>query len=243
MSKIATLLRKDARGIWRDGFLLFMSTYALVLALVGRVAVGWIPIQNMDLYLAPVFVILGGFLLGTILGFALIEEREHRTWQLLRVLPLPETTLFAYLTATACSFALLSGLACAWLYGRNPVDVPWFLAMTVVSALVAPLVMLTLGVAASNKIEGFALAKILGFVVPLPGLIFLISAPWQLLLVWNPWYWIYLGLLRAYAGEAGVSTLPLHWPGYPSWMFVVFPVLLSGTGAAILARIYRRWVQ
>ena len=69
------------------------------------------------------------------------------------------------------------------------------------------------------------------------------SAPWQLLLVWNPWYWIYLGLLRAYAGEAGVSTLPLHWPGYPSWMFVVFPVLLSGTGAAILARIYRRRVQ
>ena len=43
MNQLAALLRKDARVVYRDGFLLFLPFYALVLALVGRFGVPWVP--------------------------------------------------------------------------------------------------------------------------------------------------------------------------------------------------------
>ena len=89
MNQIRALARKDIRVIYRDRFMLFIAAYALILALVARLGVSWVPVENdnLDLYLAPAIVMFGTLLLGTLLGFALIEEREQGTWLLLRVLP------------------------------------------------------------------------------------------------------------------------------------------------------------
>ena len=71
MNAIVALAHKDLRIIYRDRFMLFIAAYALILALVARLGVPWVPIDNLDLFLAPAIVMFGTLLLGTLLGFAL----------------------------------------------------------------------------------------------------------------------------------------------------------------------------
>ena len=172
MNAITALVQKDIRIIYRDRFLLFIAVYALILALVARLGVPWVPVDNLDLYIAPAIVMFGTLLLGTLLGFALIEEREQGTWLLLRVLPLSSRTVFAYFVVSASGLSLVVSFAAAMLYGYPVADWPAFVFMLVASALAAPLVMLALGALAKNKIEGLAISKIISALGILPALVF-----------------------------------------------------------------------
>jgi hypothetical protein len=239
MSKLAVLLQKDARGIYRDGFLLYMCAYAPLLALGARAGVPWIPVENLDLYVAPWVVMLGASLIAIVAGFGLIEENEHRTLLLLRVVPLSPQAHLTYLVTTTGALAFLLGLAAALSFGRPPADLTSFLLMTAVGSLVAPLGTLLLGLVAADKIEGMALAKILSALSFLPALVFVIPPPWQLLLVWCPYYWVYLGLLRAYAGEGQLPALAAGWPGYPEWAYPLAATVLCIAAITLLARIQR----
>ena len=159
-----------------------------------------------------------------VLGFSLIEEREYRTAVLLRVLPMSAATLFGYFITSSSALALIISLTSVLLYGFPVANLPLFFVMTAISALVAPLVMLFLGVAASNKLEGFALGKIVSSSLFVPVLIFFVPVPWQLLLGWHPLYWVYLGLLQAYVSEEQLAQLAVYWPDYPVWLVVVMPL-------------------
>jgi fluoroquinolone transport system permease protein len=243
MSKIGALLWKDARGIYRDGFLLYMCVYAPLIAIAARLGVPWIPIESMPLYLAPWLVTLGGSLAAIVFGFGVIEERERQTLLLLRVLPLSRAAHFAYLVITTGLLSCALGLAVAVIFGQPIADLPGFLLMLVVSSLVAPLGMLMLGVVAANKIEGMAVAKVVSSMSIVPALVFVVPSPWQILLAWSPHYWVYLGLLRAYAGEAQLASLAVHWPGHPGWLEPLAATMLCLGGIALLARIHRARVR
>ncbi len=239
MSQLVSLLRKDARIVYRDGFLLFLPLYAFILALACRFGVPWIPVSNLDLYLAPAMVLFGTVLLGTLVGFALIEEREQGTWLLLRVLPLKRLALLMYLGGITSLFSAIVSLVVVFLYGY-PIADPWtFALMLVVSSLAAPLMTLTLGALASNKIEGVAVSKIVSSTSMVAALVFVLPMPWQVVAAWCPWYWIYIGLLKSYAGDPTLLT-GLYWPGYPTWLLVLMPLLLTGGMTLYLGRLYVR---
>jgi fluoroquinolone transport system permease protein len=239
--QLLALARKDARIVVRDSFLVAILLYTLVLALVARVVVPWVPVARLSLYLAPAMVLFGALLLGTVLGFALIEESEQGTWQLLRVLPLDSRTLFLYLGGGSGLVSMVVSLLAVLVYGRPVAEVPAFLLMVAVSSLSAPLIMLLLGAMASNKIEGLAVSKLLGLLLVTPAAVFVLPVPWQLLFAWSPFYWIYLGLLRAFAGDPD-SLSAVHWPAYPPWLLIVAPLCLLCVGNALLVRHYGRRV-
>ena len=243
MSKVATLLWKDARGIYRDGFLLYMCAYGPLVAIAARLGVPWIPVENLALYLAPWLVTLGGSIAAIIVGFGLIEERERQTLLLLRVLPLSRGTHFGYLVISTGLLSCALGLVAAAVFGQPVADIPGFLLMLAVGSLAAPLGMLMLGVAAANKIEGMAVAKLVSSMSIVPALVFVVPSQWQMLLAWSPHYWVYLGLLRAYAGETQLAALAVHWPGHPAWLEPLAATALCLGGIALLARIHRARVR
>ena len=238
MNKIEALLWKDARGIGRDRFLLYLCLYAPLLAIASRIAVPWIPIEHLSLDLAPWLVTMGGSLAAIIFGFGLIEERERQTLLLLRVLPLSRWAHFSYLVITTALLSCILGLAAAAVFGQSIADLPGFLMMLAAGSLLAPLGMLMLGVAAANKIEGMAVAKLVSSMSLVPALVFVMPAPWQILLAWSPHYWVYLGLLRAYAGEAQLAALAVHWPDHPGWADPLAAAALSLAGIVLLARLH-----
>ena len=239
MNQLSALAQKDARIVYRDRFMLFIALYALVIAIACRIIVPWIPVLQLDFYLAPAVVLTGPFLLGTLMGFALIEEREQGTWLLIRVLPVRPLRVFAYLSLSATALSFVMGLAAALVYGFPLPDWPVFLLMLATTSLSAPLVMLFLAAFSSNKIEGMAYSKIVSLTGMTPAAIFVVPPDWQLLGAWCPWYWIYLGLLEAYAGDR-VAITAAYWPDYPLWLMVAASLVLSLAGALVMARRYTR---
>lgn len=209
------------------------------MAIVCRLVVPFVPVPELDFYLAPAVVLLGPILLGTLLGFALIEEREQGTWLLMRVLPVRPLHVFAYLSASATVLSFVISLASALVYGFPIPDWPAFLVMLATTSLAAPFVMLLLGALSSNKIEGMAYSKIVSSTGLVPAAIFVLPPHWQLLGVWCPWYWLYLDLLEAYAGDRAAITAA-YWPDYPLWLMVAASLTLSIVGALVMARRYTR---
>jgi fluoroquinolone transport system permease protein len=221
--------------------MLAMLGYPLLLALGLRFFVPLVPVDDIALYLAPTPVLFSAMLLGMVLGFALIEERENRTWLLLRVLPIAQQTLFLYVLALSVGLSLPISLVAATAYGVSIASPTEFVAMAAAAGLLAPLSMLAMGAFAANKIEGLALSKILSAAAWFPALAFVLSPAWQTTIVWNPYYWIYLGLLRAYAGPTRIESLSsLQWPGYGPTTLAVVPALSCIVLSFWLAGIYRR---
>ena len=66
MNQLSALAQKDARIVYRDRFMLFIALYALVIAIACRLIVPWLPVAQLDFYLAPAVVLTGPFLLGTL---------------------------------------------------------------------------------------------------------------------------------------------------------------------------------
>ena len=242
MSKVAALLRRDVRGIYRDGFLVMMSLYTLGIAVAMRVLVRWISIEHIELYVAPFIPVTASALIGLVFGFALIEERESKTWLLMRVVPVSQATLTAYWIVAVSGFCLAVSLVSVAVYGLAPAEWGGFLLLTIVQSVGAPLVMLLLGALASNKIEGMAVGKIISSSMLLLIGIFVLPVQWHVALMWYPGYWIYLGLLRAYAGPNMAASLAVHWPSVPTWGYAVIPLVLCALAITFLVRRYRRVV-
>ena len=57
MSKFVALLQRDVRGIYRDGFLVMMTAYTLVIAVAARIVLQWVPIEHIEVYVAPFIII------------------------------------------------------------------------------------------------------------------------------------------------------------------------------------------
>lgn len=240
MSAMTALLTKDARVIARDPMMALLVVYPLLIAALTRLIPNWVTVEHLDVYLAPTAPTVAPSMVGLILGFALIEERENRTWLLLRVVPLSETALVGYLVGASGVFSCLTALISSYVYGLGVSHWPLFIASVVVASLTAPLMAFVLGAIASNKIEGLVVAKILGFIPVTAALVFVLPPVWQSLLFWNPYYWIYLGLLAAFVGPEADAGLAVQWPPFSEWSYVIVPFVLCAAAVLPLARAYRR---
>ncbi len=242
MSAFAALFRRDMRVIYRDGFLVAMTVYSLVIAAGSRVVVRWVPVAHVELYVAPFIILTATALIGLVFGFALIEERETRTSLLIRVLPVRSVTLTTYWAVVVGGFCLVINLASAVIFGVRPAHLPAFLVLCSVSALGAPVVMLLLGALASNKIEGLAVGKIISGSSLLLAGVFVLPSTWHASLFWYPWYWIYLGLFEAYAGPNRATAFAIDPLPVPLWVHAVVPFVASVWGIVVLVRQYGRVV-
>jgi fluoroquinolone transport system permease protein len=242
MSRVAALLSKDVRGIARDPFLFFLLLYGAVLALAMRLAEPWLP-GDAPLYLAPAAPFIGSLLAGTVLGFALIEERESGTLQLMRVVPKGARVQAIYLIGATLLLSLVSALLCTALYGRPIVRPELYAPLILVVALGGPTLMLFYGALASNKIEGLAMGKMTNVVIAVPILLFLVPASWHWTLYWSPWTWLYLGLLRAHATDAELAALGMRFPSVPEGVYWLIPLVVCSAVCAAFGRRLRRVVQ
>jgi fluoroquinolone transport system permease protein len=211
------LARNDARLIRNDSFLIGMIFYPIFTAIIVRLAtppLTQLLAEQAQFDLIPYYPVIVGYfqmiltpvLAGVCVGFLLIDERDNNTIKALLVTPMPLNffVLYRVVLAMLISFGLL--VLIVPLTGLVTLPALEFMIVAAVTSLIAPVVALFFVAFAGNKVEGFALVKIIGTLAFVPALMYFIPQPWQSIAgILFPPYWM------AKAFWAINSADPLAW--------------------------------
>ncbi len=186
----------DLRSIGRDPTLTAATGLSLVPAVAFAVwrndwdalALSAFGVENITHYAAPVLAVMPAVMLGWVLGFLYLEDRDDGPLQALEVSPLGKEGFFAYR-------ATLIGATC-WFIAVASVrlilpNLSWTLGIVIALfvALEAILAGLLLAALARNKVEGLAITKLTNLTALVP-LVAISPSPLRLLAGVIPTYWI-----------------------------------------------------
>lgn len=236
VSLALAFLRTDFRRVRRDSFLLGMVAMSFGMAVVVRFALPAIGEAVASVDLRPYYPLFVGYfvvcvselMMGTVGGFLLLESREEEVVRAIAVTPAPLSAyLWALGAALAVCAAVLAVLEAAVIQVGLP---PWrvMVLCALAGAVFAPAIAFFLAGFAGNKVEAFAVTKILGLTALLPVGAWFLPEPWQWLTAMYPPYSVCKAWWVALAG--GDS-----WP-----MWLVASVL---TSAAYLGWFGRRFCR
>jgi fluoroquinolone transport system permease protein len=217
----------DALGIARDPLLRWM----LLVPLIAAAAFRWLlpgPVQTVgarigvDLF--QYYPQLAGYILltlppticGTLVGFLLLDQRDEQTLRALRVTPLPLGLYLAYRLAAPMLLGMLLSMVALWVLGSAQLSPGELLASTLAAAPLAPLTALFLGALAANKVQGFALQKLIGVPLILPALALFLPAPWGSVAAIVPTSWpaqLFWQLLQGRGIDWGTLLVGLVYQG------------------------------
>lgn len=215
---LTTTLRRlgqnDVRLIGRDGFLVWILIYYLVIAVALRfglpfldanlAAAGAVPFRLADWYpmlVAYFLIFLGAAMTGMVYGFVLLEEKDNDMIKALLVTPVPVNHYVAYRVGVPLVIGFVLVVAAVLI---TDIAVPplWqLLLLAAGGSLAASITALFLAAFAENKVQGLALAKFVGaagFLIPLA---WFTPEPFQFLFGLFPPYWVGKAYWLALAGN------------------------------------------
>ncbi|MEO0560966.1 MAG: hypothetical protein AAF125_02560 [Chloroflexota bacterium] len=200
---MTNLGRNDAKLITRDSFLLTMTGYLVFIAVVFRYLTPYITTRLLEgeaafdlvpyypLIIAYIAVFNGAMLGGMIAGFLLLGEREDGTMRAMLVTPIavPTYLLYRVLLPMAFGFALIF-VEMVILLNLAPMPL-WQVALIALGgAFMGPIAALFFGSFAENKVQGFALMKIVGVLGFLILGAWFVAPPLEYLFGLFPPYWV-----------------------------------------------------
>jgi fluoroquinolone transport system permease protein len=234
---LQALLHADVRALVRDPLLKWVALLPIGVALMLRALVPRIQealASGMAVDLTPYHpLIMGGYLMtapgivGMVIGFLLLDERDARTLDALRVTPVGMEWYLTYRVVLPLVLGTAGTLIGYPLAGLAPLRVRELLAVTAVAGLSAPMLTLVLATAAPNKVAGFAVVKVTNAVNLLPIVAFFIPLPYQLAAGVLPTYWPMRALWSAASGARFMGALGAG-------------VIVSVVALALLAGLFRR---
>ena len=217
----------DLRNVARDPMLRWIVVLMPAFGLFFRF--GTPPVaaaleQRLGFDLTPYYPLLMSFLplvaagmIGSVVGFLLLDQRDDRTLSALLVTPLSMGDYLRYRFVVQLVVCLLLTWLIVPLAGLT--DTTW-LQVSVAAAVAAPLApmyALFLGSFAANKVQGFALAKALGIVMVPCIAAYLVTGPWQIAFGVVPHYWpmkvFWLFDAGATRAALGYALVGLAWQG------------------------------
>ncbi len=189
----------DARNIARDSMLRWLVVLTPGMGLLFRFAVplatevldrelGFDLLPYYPLVMSFIGVVAAG-IVGTVIGFLLLDQRDDQTLPALLVTPLSLNDYLAYRLAVPMVVAVLMTMIMFPLAGLTDLTVAQVVTTSLCAAPLAPMYALFIGGFAANKVQGFALAKAIGILfIPVIAAWF-VAPPWQDLLGIVPLYW------------------------------------------------------
>ncbi|HEX6904674.1 MAG TPA: ABC transporter [Thermoanaerobaculia bacterium] len=222
----------DLRNVRRDDLLVWVAGAPFFLALAFRF--GLPPLsrlldRELGFDLAPYhgllmsfFVLMAPTMVGWVIGFLLLDERDEGTLTALLVTPLPLGGYLLYRTAAPLLLAFAVTVAGYPIAGLAPLPFADLVAVSLVAALNGPANSLFLAAFAENKISGLALAKILNTLAMIPIAAFFITSQWQVVAGVMPTYW---PMKMTWLAAAGQDYAGYVIPGLAVYGIVMFLLL------------------
>lgn len=210
--------RNDIKQVQRDSLLRWLIIYPLIIALLLRFAVPALTDALADTFdLSAYYVLLVGYicltapmLTGTVVGFLLLDERDENTLQAQLVTPIPLPTYVSYRVATPALIGIVQSIIVVPLLGLVEVPLLALVGVGLVGGLFAPIVALFFASFAENKVQGFALMKIIGALGLLAVVAYFVPMPWQdLAVLVLPPFWTVKALWIAAGDSSGSYALYL----------------------------------
>lgn len=207
----------DRRILWRDPLLKWVLLVPIGLALLLRILIpeahhALLKATGVDI--APYYpLIIAGYVMtaagivGMVVGFLLLDERDTGTLAALRVTPLSVRRYLAYRICGPLLIATATTLFGYELLGIVPIPLGQLVSITAVAGLSAPLTALVLASAAPNKVAGLAVAKVLNGVNLLPVAAYFVPTPLQYVAGIIPAYWPMRAFWSAAQHEPSVAYL------------------------------------
>jgi len=173
------------------------------------------------------FLPIPAMFVGVVIGFLLLDERDDRTLTALMVTPLSLRGYLTYrLSAPLVASTILSLIAYP-IIGLVSLPFTTLVVIAVLSGFSAPILALTFGVLAENKVAGMALQKLLSTVLLLPILAYFLPEPIQWLAGVFPTYW----------------PLKVYWlaaAGQPFLLSLAFGAVVNALFRILLVRAFER---
>jgi fluoroquinolone transport system permease protein len=244
MSVVRTLAGVDALQVRRDPLLRWVVAIPLLIAMAAR---GVLPPLlarlearvNLPLttYYDPIMgvalLLLVPMLVGMVTGFLLLDQRDDRTIAAIQVTPLPLRTYVAFRLAAPMALSVVMTLLALPVAGVGAPGPFPLLVVTLAASSAAPLYAMVLAAFAANKVQGFALIKVVGALTTLPAFALFVDGPGKLLLGIVPTWWP----TRLYWAFTGADT-------GSAWLFATGSVIYAGVlVVALWRRLMRRLLE
>jgi fluoroquinolone transport system permease protein len=210
----------DLLSVRRDPLLRWVALMPLLFALPARFVLPGVAARAGDLlgldllpHYPPVMgcalVLFTPAMVGMVVGFLLLDQRDDGTLAALRVTPLPLGAYVAYRLAAPVVVSTALTVAAFPIAGLAALGPAPLLLAALAAAPLAPLYALALAAFAQNKVQGFALVKLLSVLPLAPLVAYAADGPWTLPLALAPTYWPAQVYWRLGAGEGGGALLYL----------------------------------
>jgi fluoroquinolone transport system permease protein len=224
----------DAHSVRRDALLRWMIVVPPLMALAARSLLPQLVSRAGELAghdLLPYYEPLMGYtlllftpaLVGMIIGFLLLDQRDDQTLSALRVTPLSLGNYLAYRLTVPMALSFALSIIAFPIAGFRGVDAAGIALAAFVAAPFAPLMALALGTFAANKVQGFALTKAQGVVFMLPLIAFFVDSPWTWLVGLVPSFWagkVYWLLLARESLAWPVAAIGLIYQALLLWLLL-----------------------
>ncbi len=217
MKTTLKLLSNDLKNISKEKLMLYplfgAPAFIYFLGWFVKKLVVWLPDYNIP-GLFPLFtaggIIITPVIFSFVIGFVLIDEKESKVLQAIRITPLPWQTFLTYRISFAVVVSLFYGFLAIPLMNLSYIPVQYLIPLIILAALETPVYALVMGIWAKNKAEGMAFGKALGLLSELPMVAYFIKSPIKYAFVLLPSF-------------------------YPVWAFVLLSQKNTLTGIIFLA--------
>lgn len=238
MTKAIKILRSlgpiDLRGIRRDSMLSWMIVMPILCALLLRWAVP--PLTealilrygfNLEPYypvlLSYFFVAMSPIIFSVLIGFLLLDEKDDQTLTALQITPLSLNSYIAYRVAVPVILTIVLMFVIFPLANLGSLGFGALLLTAISAAPMSPMFAMYLASMAQNKVQGFALTKLSGFVLFLPILAYFIDSGWEFAFGIIPTYWPLKVYWTFAAGEPGAwlyVLVAVLYQSFVTWLFI-----------------------
>ena len=189
----------DAHSVTRDPMLCWIALFTPAFGLLFRFAappVADVLRRQFNFDLVAYYPLLMSFLplmvagmIGTVVGFLLLDQRDDETLTALLVTPLSLSDYLRYRLSGLMLLSVVFGAVMVPLAGLTATTTLQAVVSAVTAAPLAPIYALFLGTIAANKVQGFALAKAVGIVMVPCIVLYFVTGPWQSAFGLLPHYW------------------------------------------------------
>jgi fluoroquinolone transport system permease protein len=128
-------------------------------------------------------------MIGTVVGFLLLDQRDDQTLAALLVTPLSLGDYLRYRLSGLMLLSVVFGAVMVPLAGLTATTTLQAVVSAMTAAPLGPIYALFLGTIATNKVQGFALTKAVGIVMVPCIVSYFVTGPWQSAFGLLPHYW------------------------------------------------------